>query len=72
MANLTSNSQFFSVADYRTAALKRLNEGLSHYIEKSAGEGSTLSANLSAFGKYQLVPRDLGGVKSVDTKVSII
>src|SRR3990172_2664373 len=61
-----------SLSEYQQVALSKLQPALVDYIQKSAGTGKSLVANLDAFSQYQLFPRVLRGVQQVDTSVNIL
>ncbi len=62
----------FSINDLRTRAKKRIPAPVFHYLDGAAEDEVTLRQNREAFSKYQLVPRVLRDVSSIDTSTSIL
>ncbi|MEI6057729.1 MAG: alpha-hydroxy acid oxidase [bacterium] len=63
---------FQTIADYEAAASEKLGISLTDYVQKRAGEGKTYASNLSAFEKYELVPRVLAGIKNLTTTTKVL
>lgn len=61
-----------SIADLREAARRRIPAPVFHYMDGAAEDEVTLHGNRLAFEKYQLLPRVLRDVSSVDTKTTIL
>lgn len=61
-----------TIAHYREVALAKLPAGMADYVEKTAGTGKTLAANLDAFSQYKLIPRVLRGIEQIDTGVTVL
>jgi len=61
-----------TVLDYREAALAKIPQALSDYIEKSAGMGKTFRSNFEAFSNYKLIPKVLQNIKEVDTSILVL
>ena len=59
--------QLRTIADYQEAALAKLPAGMADYVQKTAGTGRTLAANIDAFSHYRLIPRVLQCIERVDT-----
>ncbi len=65
-------AQCFSTADYESAAQRRLPRPLFDYICGGADDERTAAANISAFDRYELVPRYLTDVTRVDVATRVL
>jgi len=61
-----------NVMDFRKLAKKRLPAPMFHYIDGAAEDEWTYRQNTSAFDKYELVPRFLVDVESIDTSTTVL
>ncbi|MFO2569239.1 (S)-2-hydroxy-acid oxidase [Legionella quinlivanii DSM 21216] len=61
-----------TVWDYREAALAKIPQPLSDYLEKSAGMGKTFRGNFEAFSNYKLIPRVLQNINHVETSTFVL
>lgn len=59
-------------AELRVAARRRLPSPLFHYIDGGADDELTLQANTAAFDRYQLLPRYLRDVRSIDMRRRVL
>lgn len=65
-------TQFLSLGDYETAARRHLPRPILGYVEGAAETNAARSGNLSAFTKWQFVPRTLVGVRDRTTRARIL
>ena len=61
-----------NVHDYELLARERLPENAWEYLRGGAGDETTLRANCAAFQRWELRPRLLVDVKSVDTRTTVL
>lgn len=61
-----------TILDYQNAALAMLGSGLADYVQKTAGEGNTHRANLSAFSRYGLLTPPLSGNSHPDCRTTVL
>ncbi|MCJ9429536.1 alpha-hydroxy acid oxidase [Kordiimonas marina] len=64
--------RLLTYADFRDAARKALPAPMFHYIDGGADDEWTLSQNTDAFGKYELLPRYLKDMSSIDTRTRVL
>jgi len=60
-----------NVADLRVLAKRRLPAPMFHYIDGGADDEITLGWNSSAFERYELLPRYLRDIRSIDTSTTL-
>jgi L-lactate dehydrogenase (cytochrome) len=61
-----------NLADFERIARKRLPAPLYHYIAGGADDERTVAANTAAFDRYELVPRFLRDVSSIDMRRTVL
>lgn len=64
-------SECNNVLDFRRIARKRLPAPVFHYLDGGADDEVTLVRNTSAFDDYELMPRQLSDVSSIDLKSTL-
>ncbi len=62
----------FNIEDFRALAKKRLPRMIFDYLDGGSDDEITLGRNRSSFAKYQLMPRALVDVGSVDLSTTIL
>ena len=62
----------YSIADLRALAKRRLPRAVFDYMDGGADDETTLLYNKSGFNRYQLVPKTLVDVSSVDLSTTIL
>lgn len=65
---MTQLTDCFNYRDFARVARRRLPGSLYHYIEGAADDELTARANMHAFERYQLVPRQLRDIRAVDMR----
>ncbi|WP_158256791.1 alpha-hydroxy acid oxidase [Pseudomonas sp. MYb185] len=65
---MTQLNDCFNCQDFARVARRRLPGSLYHYIEGAADDELTARANVQAFERYQLVPRQLRDIRAVDMR----
>lgn len=65
---MTQLNDCFNSHDFVRVAKRRLPGSLYHYIEGAADDELTARANVQAFERYQLVPRQLRDIRQVDMR----
>jgi len=65
-------SQCHNFHDFRTLAKRRLPAPIFDYIDGAADDEVTLRKNTESFGRCDLLPSILRGVKSVDLSVTVM
>lgn len=68
---LSGGRHLLSVDDYRRAARRALPAMVWDYVDGGSDDLSTVRRNQEAFGEWELVPRVLVGVETVDTSATI-
>lgn len=61
-----------TLSELEPRALARLSEEVRDYVQTGAGAEWTRAANERAFGRWSLVPRVLGDVRSVDLSAAVL
>ena len=61
-----------NISDLRKLAKKRLPAPLFHYIDGGADDEWTLGNNTSAFEHYELIPRLLRNIETIDLKTKVL
>lgn len=61
-----------NIADLRRLARKRLPAPMFHYIDGGGGDEWTLRRNITAFDRYELLPRYLIDVQQIDTSTTVL
>ena len=61
-----------NVADLRALAKKRLPAPMFHYIDGGADDELTLGWNTSAFDRFELMPRYLRDIQTIDTSTTLL
>ena len=61
-----------NIADLRSLARKKLPAPMFHYIDGGSDDELTLGWNTSAFDRYELLPRYLRDVESIDTGTTLL
>ena len=61
--------RWMNATDLAAVAREELAPDAYEYVASSAGDGSTLAANIAAFDRYRFVPRVLQEVSTVDTNL---
>lgn len=61
-----------NIADLRTLARKQLPAPMFHYIDGGADDEITLGWNTSAFDRYEILPRYLRDIESLDTSTTLL
>ncbi len=64
-------SRCYNIADLQKLAKRRLPRALFDYIDGVAEDGATGRANRAAFDRYQLVPRTLLDVSTIDCSTTL-
>lgn len=62
----------YNINDLRTIAQQKLPAPMFHYIDGGADDELTLRRNTDAFTDYELLPRTLIDVDSIDTRVNVL
>jgi L-lactate dehydrogenase (cytochrome) len=62
----------YNTADFEKAARRRLPRPLFHYIVGAADDEVTKRANTAAFDRYELVPRYLRDVRTIDMRRTVL
>lgn len=65
-------STCFNAGDFEQAAMRRLPKPLYDYIAGGADDEGTMNANVTAYNRYQLVPRYLRDVTGVDMRRTVL
>src|SRR3546814_12304027 len=65
-------AQCFGTADYEEAARRRLPRPLFDYISGAADDEKTAAANIASFDRYDLVPRYLTDVTTVNAPTRVL
>jgi L-lactate dehydrogenase (cytochrome) len=60
--------KFYNVDSLRKKAIRKLPRPVCDYLEGGADDEKSLSNNISAFDRYQIVPRVLRDITGIDTK----
>ena len=61
-----------NIADLRLEAKKKLPAPMFHYIDGGADDELTLGWNTSAFDRYEILPRYLRDIESLDTSTTVL
>ncbi len=64
--------EYRSLLDFENTAKAKLHPGLVRYMEKAAGCGKSLAANLESFDHYSIIPRVLANIDKVSTRTKIL
>jgi len=62
----------FNIMDFRSAAKKRLPAPFFHYIDGGSDDEWTMSNNVSAFNKYELIPNYLRDIQKINLRTSLL
>src|SRR5882724_1425023 len=62
----------FNFGDFRKLAQRKLPAPLFHYIDGGADDELTLRRNTDAFADYELMPRVLRDVSTIDTRTKVL
>ena len=68
---MTKLDRCYNAGDFEAAAKRRLPDPLFDYIAGGSDDESTAAANTSAFERYQLLPRHLRDVRSIDMRCTL-
>jgi L-lactate dehydrogenase (cytochrome) len=69
---MSAIEQCFCIADLRRVARRRLPRAVFDYLDGGADDEVTLRRNNEGFARYQLVPRVLRDVATVDTSTTVL